>query len=201
MFGSKKKTQSPEDEPVRTGSSSAPRPSAPRGSQPKGRPTPTRKEREAARRQPVVATDRQAAKKAERDRRREAQQQQNIAMQVDDERFLPAKDKGPQRRYIRRHVDARHNVGDWFLILLVVMFLLSLFLPVALKTWGTWAMMLVILVWAVDSWIMWRGLKKKLLAAFGSSQPGNAMYAVNRVMMFRRLRLPKPQVGYGDYPS
>ena len=36
------------------------------------------------------------------------------------------------------------------------------------------------ILWVVDSFILWRSLKKKLIAKFGEVQPGSGMYAFNR---------------------
>lgn len=167
---------------------------------PKGRPTPSRKEREAARRTPLVPADRKAAKEAQREADREFRAKQQHALQTGDERYLPVNDRGPQRRYIRDYVDARFNLGDVMLIVILATFIVGLLVPgwTQYSSLFMWAM---ILLWLADYWIMWRGLKKKLLAKFGSLEPRSAFYAFNRVMMIRRFRLPKPQVSRGQYPS
>ena len=44
-------------------------------------------------------------------------------MRTGDERYLPARDKGPVKRYIRDYVDARFSLGEAFMplsILLIV---------------------------------------------------------------------------------
>ena len=46
---------------------------------------------------------------------------QNEALRGGDQRFLPLVDQGPQRRYIRDYVDARRNLGDFMLIVLLVL--------------------------------------------------------------------------------
>ena len=78
----------------------------------KGRPTPTRKEREAANLRPLVGSDRRAAGKESRAKMAEAREKARIGMAAGEEKFLPARDKGPQRRFIRDYVDARFSVGD-----------------------------------------------------------------------------------------
>ena len=42
-------------------------------------------------------------------------------MQTGDERNMPAKDRGPVRRFIRDSVDARWNLGEFFLPVAVVL--------------------------------------------------------------------------------
>lgn len=172
----------------------------PKFTAPKGRPTPSRKEQQAARRQPLVVTDRKAAKAAEREARREQQAREHKALQTGDEKNLPLKDKGKQRRFVRDYVDARFNVGDYMLLILFILLILGWVIPGA-QLQFTLAMWALLLVFALDLWLMWRGLKKKLIAKFGDLESGLTMYAVNRAMMIRRLRLPKPQVKRGQYPG
>ena len=157
----------------------------------KGRPTPSRKEQVAARRRPIVGADRGAAKTADRE----------------DEKYLPIVDKGPQRRYIRDYIDARRNLGDIMLILLIVFLVASWVVsgfgvaaaPVYYGTmYGMYALMLL---WVIDYWLMWRKLKQMVIAKFGEVQRGSGMYAFNRVMMIRRMRRPYPLVKYGEYPK
>lgn len=171
----------------------------------KGRPTPKRKEAEAANRRPLVTTDRKGAAKADKARAKEQRAREYQALQSGDERFLPVKDRGPVRRYIRDFVDARWNLGELFLpvafVLLIAQMLTASWVYVALSVLG--ALYLYVLATAIDAFIMWRKLKKRLVAKFGAEgqQRGLTMYAVLRVFQIRRARLPKPQVKHGQYPS
>lgn len=81
----------------------------------KGRPTPKRRDAQARGLHPVVPADRKAAKREQRAREDAAWQRQQQAMLTGDERYLPARDKGPVRRYIRDYVDARWSLGELFL--------------------------------------------------------------------------------------
>ena len=60
----------------------------------KGRPTPSRKEQQAARRQPLVVNDRKEAKAREREAMAKARERQNDALMGGDQRYLPAVDRG-----------------------------------------------------------------------------------------------------------
>lgn len=171
----------------------------------KGRPTPKRKVAEAANRRPLVPTDRKAASKEARAAQRAERDRQYAAMQTGDERYLPAKDKGPVRRYIRDYVDARWSLGELFLPVAIVMLLANMLLT----TWnpniaflGLVVLYLFIIAMVVDVAIMWRRLRKRLVAKFGQDtiQRGMMMYSVTRVFQIRRARLPKPQVKHGEYP-
>lgn len=199
MFGRNKKTEDVQEE-VQQASLSQPENTSSSYTAPKGRPTPSRKEREAARRTPLVPADRKAAKEAQREADREFRARQQHALQTGDERYLPANDKGPQRRYIRDYVDARINVGDYLLVLILASFIVGLFAP-GFQQYSVLVMWAFILLWILDYSIMWRGLKKKLTDKFGKIEPRSGFYAFNRVMMIRRFRLPKPMVKRGDYPK
>ncbi len=199
MFGRNKKTEDVQEE-VQQASLSQPENTSSSYTAPKGRPTPSRKEREAARRTPLVPADRKAAKEAQREADREFRARQQHALQTGDERYLPANDKGPQRRYIRDYVDARINVGDYLLVLILASFIVGLFAP-GFQQYSVLVMWAFILLWILDYSIMWRGLKKELTDKFGEIEPRSGFYAFNRVMMIRRFRLPKPMVKRGDYPK
>lgn len=167
----------------------------------KNRPTPKRRDQEAARRQPLVVSDRKRAKSLDRDKRREAYARQRQAMLTGDERHLPARDKGPEKRYIRDYVDARWNLGEFMLPVMLVVLALSFIRQ-------TWAMTLVffmvyglIFVAVVDTVLMWRRVKKQLVATFGASPSGGGMYAALRAFQMRRTRMPRPMVERGQFPG
>ncbi|MGN8245339.1 DUF3043 domain-containing protein [Cellulomonas soli] len=172
----------------------------------KGRPTPKRKEAEAANRRPLVPEDRKAAAKVQRAKAREQRDREYQAMQTGDERYMPAKDRGPVRRYIRNHVDARRNLGELFLPVAFVFLLLQFFVARSSPVLA-FAALVVLYVYItatiVDGWLLWRGLKKRLRAKFGdeANQRGLTMYAVTRAFQIRRARLPKPLVKHGEYPA
>lgn len=171
----------------------------------KGRPTPKRRTAEAANKRPLVPTDRKAAAKAARAAARAQRDRQFQAMQTGDERYLPAKDRGPVRRFIRDHVDARRNLGEFFLPVAMVFVFLTLLFGRNVQASAVIVMVLyaIVLITIIDAFIMWRRLKPRLVARFGdeANQRGLAMYAVMRVFQLRRARLPKPQVRRGQFPS
>ncbi|MEO5982055.1 MAG: DUF3043 domain-containing protein [Pedococcus sp.] len=169
----------------------------------KNRPTPKRKAQEAARRRPLVVADRKEAKNLDRAKRREAQMLQRSAMATGDDAHLPARDKGPVRRYIRDHVDARWNVGEFMLPVMILVLALSfvrvpaVFLIVSVGVYG------LLLAAAIDSWFMWRRLKERLVEKFGADKVGRgmAMYAVMRGFQIRRSRMPRVLAKRGEYPT
>lgn len=167
----------------------------------KNRPTPKRRDQEAARRQPLVVTDRKAAKDVDRAKRREAFTKQRQAMVTGDDRYLPPRDKGPEKRFIRDYVDARWCLAEFMLPVMLIVLALSFVRQ-------TWAMTVVfflvygvILLALIDTFLMWRKIKKLLVARFGAAPSGGGMYAAMRAFQMRRTRMPKPQVARGEYPS
>ncbi len=195
VLWSKKKSLN--DEPAAAASAQDARPGR------KSRPTPKRRDQEALRRQPLVVTDRKLAKERDRVNRRAALAQQRAAMVTGDDAHLPTRDKGPERRFVRDYVDARWSVGEVMLPVMILVLLLSF-----VRT--TWALTIVfllvyglIIVAAVDAFLMWRRIKARLVAKFGADRlPGGAaMYSVMRAFQLRPTRMPKPQVKRGSYPT
>ncbi|MFY0405594.1 DUF3043 domain-containing protein [Solicola sp. PLA-1-18] len=165
----------------------------------KGRPTPSRREAEAARRERMkpTLTRKEQAKRA-REQRYEARMKQRAAMDSGDEKYLPRRDSGPVRRFVRDYVDARRNVAEYLLPILVAVLALSL-IPAA------WAAQAVFLLWAVtiigtlgDTFWFVSRLRKRLKEAFPNEVTKGAVgYGVLRTTQIRRFRLPKPQVERG----
>jgi len=112
----KKRSQTPEPEPV---AEPSPKPGG------KGRPTPRRKDQQAKNLHPVVPKDRAAAKREARAARDAAWERQNKAMVTGEEKYLPSREKGPIKRYIRDYVDARFNLGEYFMPLIFVLLIIS----------------------------------------------------------------------------
>lgn len=200
MFG-RKKDQAPDPQVTPASNEQIDRSRDPQSA--KGVPTPSRKAQEEARKRPLVPNDRVAAKGAARDARREEQARMRRALDTGEERFLPARDKGPQKRYVRDYVDARFSLGEYVMFAALAIVLLTVVIPptndATLVLFAAfWVMVAGV---AVDVWIMTRKLKRLLVAKFGSVDPGVVWYASMRAMQFRRLRLPKPLVRRGEWPS
>lgn len=165
----------------------------------KGRPTPKRRESEQRRRQPVAApkTRREAYKQA-RQRSREARRKARQALRTGDDRYLPPRDAGPVRRYVRDIVDARRNIGDVFLLIVTVIVILG-FIPVRvvqLIVLTSYPVLLIAVV--VDCVRVVRLVRRKVQAKFPDAElRGLGSYAVLRALQLRRLRLPPPRVRVG----
>ena len=167
----------------------------------KNRPTPKRRDQEAARRQPLVVTDRKKAKDVDRVKRREAYAKQREAMQTGDEKYLPPRDKGAPKRYIREFVDARWSVGEFMLPVMLVVLALS-FVRTPWAMTAVFVMVYGLLALAlIDAFLAWRKVKSQLVAKFGAAPPGGLMYTFLRIFQMRRTRMPRPQNPRGQYPS
>ncbi|MEE2523322.1 DUF3043 domain-containing protein [Pseudarthrobacter sp. J75] len=169
----------------------------------KGAPTPKRKAQEAARRRPLVPEDRKASKAAERAAVQEQRLKMRRALDTGDEKYLPLRDKGPQKRYARDYVDARFSLGEFLMFGALVFVIISLLVPAASDMMiyvlgGFWVMFLAVFV---DVFILSRQLRKRLTAKFGEVERGTVWYGAMRSLQFRKLRLPKPLVSRGQYPS
>jgi hypothetical protein len=166
----------------------------------KGRPTPSRREREAARKRPLVPNDRKEARQAARSRMNEARDRARIGMANGEERYLPARDKGPQKKFIRDYVDARFGVGEFMIPVMFIVIILS-FVP-TLDVYAVLALWAFFLVAVLDAVILGFLVTRRLKEKFGESrvEKGVRWYAAMRSLQLRALRLPKPQVGRGQFP-
>ncbi|CAM5780046.1 DUF3043 domain-containing protein [Cellulomonas persica] len=170
----------------------------------KGRPTPKRKEAEAANKRPLVPADRQNAAKAARQAQKEQRDREYKAMQSGDERHMPARDRGPLKRYVRDYVDARFNLGEFFLPIAAVCLVIQLSFAQAnalVSVIALFLLYLYVIAAIIDGAVLWFRLKRRIVAKFGAVPRGTLMYAVMRAFQLRRSRLPKPQVKRRAYPE
>ena len=169
----------------------------------KGRATPSRKQSQAARAQPLVGGRDKAAIKAQRQQQASARERARVGMMQGDERYLTVRDRGPQRRFVRDYVDARWSVGE-LLIPAMLLVLLMTFIPGPIQVYS------IFIIWGflglaiLDAVLLGVRLKGKLAAKFGGEekvQRGFRWYAAMRAFQFRPLRMPKPQVKRGKFPE
>lgn len=156
----------------------------------KDRPTPTRREAEAARRSRVNRS--LSPKEA---RRLTAQQNREQRM-----RAVNIREAAPEKALMRDYVDARFNLGEFLLPSLVVILALSFLTTVypTVSAITTVAMYLFILAVLFDSYLMWRGFKRVLAHRMpGAPTRGLMLYGVNRAIQIRRFRMPAPRTKRG----
>jgi hypothetical protein len=162
----------------------------------KGRPTPTRKEAEAAARARAKAgLDPRASKKQQRQYRAERSREVRAGIKAGDQRYLPARDQGPVRAFVRDYVDARLNMAEFAVPLL---FASLLFSSAGMAELGSAIMNVLILVVVLDSVLLrWR-MRRELKRRFPDGElKGTTFYAFMRALQLRFLRLPKPRVKLG----
>ncbi|MFD0268344.1 DUF3043 domain-containing protein [Streptomyces sp. NPDC127106] len=169
---------------------------------PKGRPTPKRAVAQSQRKAVVVSTgNRKEDARRARERRRVELAKQREALASGDERYLPARDKGPVRRFVRDFVDSRFSVAEMFLPLAVVILVLSMIRQPQIQNAALLLWLAVIALIILDSVALGFRLRKALNERF-ADQPrrGAVAYGLMRTLQMRRLRLPKPQVKRGERP-
>ena len=140
-----------------------------------------------------------------------AWKRQSEAMVTGEEKYLPAREKGPVKRYIRDYIDARLNLGEFFMplvfILLIISFGFSRILPhYPLVSFYTVAAMNGYLLLAIaDSAWCWYRLRRRLSEKFGTDRVKDegtiVFYIMSRCFMLRRWRRPATLVKRGQYPS
>lgn len=167
----------------------------------KGRATPKRKEAEALRKKRLSAprTKKEAnALSRERVKEQRAKQREALAGGGDD-KYLPARDRGPVKKFVRDYVDSRRTLGEFLIPLFLVMFMLALVLAPYTQLIGSFAWLVVLVALALDSVRIMRGVRRALAERFGDADTqGITMYTLMRAWQMRRLRLPKPTVRPGD---
>ncbi|MGK2309395.1 DUF3043 domain-containing protein [Cutibacterium sp. V947] len=158
-------------------------------------PTPSRAEAEAARRERLNPTlSKREARKRERLAKRE---RQATAMKAAEHR--------PERGYIRDYVDSRWTFSEFimpiFLAVMVIWLAMLFIAPTAVGAINAMSlgMLIVMLVWLVDSWRLWHGAKKGIRARYPNAPlRGLWAYLNNRAMTVRRWRNPEPRIERGE---
>jgi hypothetical protein len=166
----------------------------------KGRPTPTRAQAQAARKlRSAPPRNRKEAAAKRKEAVRASRGQMRSAMATGDERYLPARDQGPVRRYVRDYIDSHRTMGEYLLPVFFVLFILVYVSASLAAAVGSFAWLAVMALLAIDSVRVMRGLKAGIRSRFGdAATKGITMYALTRAWQMRRLRLPKPMMKPGQ---
>jgi hypothetical protein len=116
-----------------------------------------------------------------------------------EDKYLPLKDRGPQKRLARDIVDARFTAGE-LVMPAMVLFLITtatnvyyLQLASLILMWGLFAVVII------DAFLLGRKAKKVISEKYSTQtvERGLAWYAGMRSIQMRPMRLPKPQVKRG----
>jgi Protein of unknown function (DUF3043) len=168
--------------------------------QKKGRPTPTRREVEAANRAKAkVPRTRRERAAARRGSRTDTAAKMREAMRSGDDRYLPERDRGPVKRFIRDYVDSGFSVLEVMLPLMVVLLAFGYVGTRALANFSAGAVPALLLVIIAEAlrlrWRVGRELDRRFP---GQSHRGATSYAVMRALQVRFMRKPDRKVRLGQ---
>jgi hypothetical protein len=166
----------------------------------KGRPTPTRKEAEAAARERAkVPRTRKEQMRKQREVRAESSRKVRQAMKSGDERYFLPRDQGPVRRFIRDFVDSRFGVTEMVIPLLIATMVLGYSGNDRLAGIGNTLLLGTILLLILDLVTMRFRLRRQLAIRFPDEPvKGTTYYAITRSMQMKFMRLPKARVKIGE---
>jgi hypothetical protein len=161
----------------------------------KGRPTPKRKDAQATRKDLLKGSkDSKADRKADRVRARESRANARAELIAGNPKFLPARDAGPIRAYVREFIDSRRTVGEYFVPMAFIVLLLGMVQNATLQknVLVAWTLMLILVV--VDTILVSIQLRTAIRRTFpeAPSTRGAIPYGIMRALQLRRLRIPKP---------
>lgn len=192
-------------------SQEAPAKSKPAAQAGKGRPTPKRSEAERGRYQTITGSttsgrgpsagsaprgklspEDKARAKSDRDRRM-------TAMRRGEDWALGPRDKGPIKKLARDYVDSRRRPSEYYMYVLVVLLIALLSRNKVLNTYVSPLVLVLIVVVAVDGFLMRRSLHKLAAERYpDESTRGMTTYAIMRALQIRRFRMPVPRLKPGD---
>lgn len=166
----------------------------------KGRPTPSRKEAEAAAKaRAKVPRTRREQMRAQRGARSESSKTVRQGMRDGDERYMLARDRGPVRRFIRDFVDSRFSFVELMVPLLIVTLMLGYSGSPYLVGVGNTVLLGTVLLVVLDILLMRFKLRRELTRRFPDEPTkGTTYYAIMRALQMKFMRLPKAKVKIGQ---
>ena len=120
-------------------------------------------------------------------------------MREGDERYYPARDKGPVRRFVRDFVDSRFSLIELVIPLLLVTLLLGYSGNATLARLGNTLLLCTMVLVVLDMLFMRFRLRRELARRFPDEPTkGLTYYAVTRALQMKFMRLPKSKVKIGQ---
>ncbi len=135
--------------------------------QPEVRRTPKQSEQVARNRRPLVPEDRKEARKQVQQKMRAEREKARLGFERGEDRYLPARDKGPVRKYVRDFVDARLSIGTLAMPMMIVVLVLTFIND------PQWRMIANLVLWGfvaivvLDSLLLAWQLRRAIRAKFG----------------------------------
>jgi hypothetical protein len=164
----------------------------------KGRATPSRAEQEAARKRPLVPDTKEAKARAKADLATQ-REKARVGMAAGDPKYLPVRDQGPQRKFVRDFVDGGWHLAE-FVMPAMVLVILATFVPLPAVQYYSFVGLWIFILFVVGDMVITSIRVKQLAKAkFGEGrvEKGLGWYGAMRIVQMRFLRLPKPQVKRG----
>lgn len=171
----------------------------------KGRPTPKRREAEARRRGPAAPpprTQREAMRRLRggKEERRAERLDRRARILAGDDKYLPGRDRGPVRAYVRDLVDSRRHLMGLFMPLAAVVFLSILIRDTRIQSLVSLVTMAILAMIVVETFFLGRYVGQRVRQKFPDAKEsgvGLTYYAFSRASMPRRWRTPRPRVSPG----
>ncbi len=166
----------------------------------KGRPTPSRKEAEAAAKaRAKTPRTRKEAAAQQRLQRTQSSSKMREAMKTGDERYLPARDRGPVKRFLRDYVDSRFSFVELMIPVLLVTTVMAWSGSSTVASYGNAVLFGMLLLIITDMVRLRFKLKRELAARFPEEPTkGTTYYAVMRSLQMKFMRMPKSQIKIGQ---
>ncbi|GAA3340231.1 DUF3043 domain-containing protein [Amorphoplanes nipponensis] len=146
--------------------------------------------------------NRREAYKQMRERQKLERAEASAGMRAGDERYLLARDRGPERALVRNIVDSKRTAGTWFFAGAIIVFIgANSTMPPVVRLGANLLWAILALAVVIDSILISRRVKKLVTERFpGTTQRMGSLYlyGMMRGLTFRRMRVPKPQVELGD---
>ncbi|MEJ6577433.1 MAG: DUF3043 domain-containing protein [SAR202 cluster bacterium] len=166
----------------------------------KGKATPKRKDAVAKNKVNSITSP---VSKADRSKNRQALRAARVGARAaymrGEESALPARDRGPVKRFVRDYIDSHRSLGEYFLPLMIAILVLTLIPSVEIRFFAIILMYSVMGYSAIYGIFVGRKIKKIVSEKFpGESTKGLGFYGWLRSTQMRRLRAPAPQKKLGE---
>ena len=166
----------------------------------KGRPTPKRSDARKARRNATPRTRKEAAQ-LRRDRLRAERTKSRQALVTGDERNLPPRDAGPEKRLARDVVDSRFTLGQALFGLMFIALIMSFAQAGVINVIASLFIILMFISLVIDGARNGSHAKRAVEERYGAERAvGIRGYAMARALLPRRFRRPPPKVSRGEEP-
>jgi hypothetical protein len=136
---------------------------------------------------------------AQRSQRAASSQTVRQALKSGDERYYPARDRGPVRKFTRDFVDVRFSLLEVMMPILLAVLVLGYTRQPTLVSISNTLLLVTVLFLVVEALRLRFSLRREVSRRFpDESQRGLTYYALVRSAQMRFMRMPKPQVRIGQ---